>query len=160
MVVLTLTMAELKRLGLAGAGVDQYFHEKAKQVGKKISGLESAESQIETLANMGKGKEDELILSTVKELKKTPQFMDEIKKAWRTGNLVDLEKTGIKKMRDEFPELNQNLLITRNNAWLPKIKAMLVTPEKELVLVGALHLAGKDGVLAQLLRQGYKVEQY
>jgi uncharacterized protein len=160
MVVLTLTMAELKRLGLAGAGVDQFFLNKAKAQKKKITGLESAETQIKTLANMGEGQEDELILSTIKDFKKTPEFMDELKKAWRIGNLAGLEKTGIKTMRTEFPELNKSLLITRNNAWLPKIKAMLTTLERELILVGALHLVGDEGVLAQLTKQGYVVEQY
>jgi uncharacterized protein len=160
MVVLTLTMVELKKLGMAGAGVDQFFLDKAKAKGKKTSGLETAESQINTLENMGKGHEDELILSTIKELQKTPEFMEGMKKAWRTGNLADLEKIGIKPMRDEFPRLNQSLLTSRNNAWLTKIKAMLSTPERELILVGALHLAGVDGVLAQLKKQGYVVEQY
>jgi uncharacterized protein len=160
MVVLSLTMIELKRLGLADAGVDQFFLEKAKSKGKKITGLETAETQINTLENMGKGYENELILSTLKELKKTPEFMDEMKKAWRNGNLADLEKIGIKTMRAEFPELNKILLTNRNNAWLPKIKAMLGTPERELILVGALHLAGEEGVLAQLKKQGFVVEQY
>ena len=160
MVVLTLTMAELKRLGLAGAGVDHKFLDKAKTAGKKITGLESAETQINALGKMGKGHEDELILSTIKEIKQTPKFMDEMKTAWRFGNLVDLEKVGIKTIRAEFPELNQRLLTNRNTAWLPKIKAMLATPGRELILVGVLHLAGNDGVLAQLKKQGYFVEQY
>jgi uncharacterized protein len=160
MVVLSLTLAELKRLGLAETGVDQKFLEKAKKSGKQIIGLESAETQINTLANMGKGHENGMILSTIKELKKTPEFMDEMKKAWRNGNLEELERTGIKTMRAEFPELNKTLLTSRNNAWLPKIKEMLATPEKELILVGALHLAGEEGMLAQLKKQGYVVEQY
>ena len=160
MVVLTLTMTELKRLGLAGAGVDQFFLDKAKAKGKKTAGLESAETQISTLENMGKGRENELILSTIKELKQTPKFMEDMKKAWRTGNLVDLEQVGIKTMRAEFPELNKSLLISRNNTWIPKIKAMLTTPERELILVGALHLAGEEGVLAQLKKQGFAVEKY
>jgi uncharacterized protein YbaP (TraB family) len=63
-------------------------------------------------------------------------------------------------MHDEFPTLNQSLLVNRNNAWIPKIKAMLITPERELILVGALHLAGEEGVLAQLKKQGYVVEKY
>jgi uncharacterized protein len=150
----------LKRLGLADAGVDQFFLEKAKKSDKKITGLESAETQINALKNMANGRENELILSTIKELKQTPEFMDDMKKAWRTGNLIDLEKIGIKTMRAEFPELNKNLLTSRNNAWLPKIKAMLATPEKELILVGALHLAGEQGVFAQLTKQGYVVELY
>lgn len=160
MVVLTLTMAELQRLGLAGAGVDQFYLDKAKKTGKKFVGLESAQTQIKTLENMGKGQEDKLILSTIKDLKKTPEFMDEMKKAWRIGNLAGLEKSGISKMRSEYPQLNQSLLTARNNSWLPKIKAMVASPEREWVLVGALHLAGDEGILSQLKKQGYAIEQY
>lgn len=160
MVVLSLTMAELKRLGLADAGVDQFFLGKAKRTGIKTTGLESAETQIITLGNMGKGHENELILSTIKDLKKTPEFMDDMKKAWRIGNLANLEQIGIKTIQAEFPGLNQNLLTNRNNAWLPKIKAMLATPDRELVLVGVLHLVGENGILVQLKKQGFVVEQY
>jgi uncharacterized protein len=160
LVVISLTMGSLKKSGLADAGVDQFFFKKAQAQRKKITGLETAESQIKALATMGEGQEDELILSTIKELKKTPEYVEDIKKAWRTGNLASLEKNGVNAMRDEFPDLNQSLLVSRNNAWLPKIKAMLTTPERELILVGALHLAGKDGMLTQLKKQGYVVEQY
>lgn len=160
MVVITLTVAELQRLGLASSGVDQFYFDKAKKSGKTVSSLESADTQIQALASMGKGHENELILSTIKELKSTPKFMLAIKQAWRSGNLPDLEQIGIKTMQTEFPEINRTLLTSRNNTWLPKIKAMLATPEQELILVGTLHLAGKDGVLAQLQQQGYVVEQY
>ena len=160
MVALTLTLTEMNRLGLADSGVDQFFLNKAKSSGKKITGLEAAETQIDALENMGKGQEDQLILSTLKDLKKAPQFMDGMKKAWRLGDLDELEKVGLKTLQTEFPQLDRSLLIDRNNAWIPKIKNLLNSPERELILVGALHLAGKDGVLAQLQKQGFSVERY
>jgi uncharacterized protein len=160
LVVLTLTLAEMNRLGLAGAGVDQFFLNKAKSAGKKISGLESAEAQIRVLEDMGKGREDELILSTLGDLIKMQKYMDEMKKAWRIGNMADLANIGIESLQTEFPEFNKSLLIDRNNSWLPKIKAMLNTPKRELILVGALHLSGDDGILAMLKKQGYVVEAY
>ena len=54
----------------------------------------------------------------------------------------------------------KSLIADRNDAWLPKIEAMLKTREVEFVLVGALHLAGDDGLLSQLATRGYKVRQY
>jgi hypothetical protein len=36
---------------------------------------------------------------------------------------------------------------------------MLRSRETELVLVGALHLVGPEGLIAQLKRRGYRVEQ-
>jgi uncharacterized protein YbaP (TraB family) len=160
LVVLTLTMTKLKNLDMAGAGVDQFFLEKAKAQKKLVIGLESAEDQIQSLENMGKGQENELILSTIKEINKTKTYVVSVVKAWRSGNLTELENIGINQMRDQFPGLNQSLLTARNQAWLPKIETMLKTKDKELILVGALHLAGGDGILARLKSRGYRVEQY
>ena len=160
LVVLTLTLNRLKESGLAGMGVDEYYLKKAKTGKKPVKGLESIETQIEALASMGAGQEDELILSTIKDLKKTDTFMDKLTGAWRKGNLIELEKLGINPMKSQFPKLNESLLSSRNSAWLSKIEAMLDTPGKEFILTGVLHLAGKDGVLAQLQKKGYLVQQY
>ena len=51
------------------------------------------------------------------------------------------------------------LIVKRNNAWMPKIEAMLKTKQVEFILVGALHLAGEDGVLAKLASQGYSIQK-
>jgi uncharacterized protein YbaP (TraB family) len=51
------------------------------------------------------------------------------------------------------------LIVTdRNNKWMQKIEAMFATPEKEMVLVGSLHLVGDDGLLKQLRKKGYKIK--
>ncbi len=158
MVALTLTMAELQRLGMAETGVDDYFNKAALNDGKPLGQLETVERQIDLLANMGEGQEDEMILSTIEELEQLPALMNDLKTAWRAGDLGSLEQIAIEPMRKEFPDLYRSLLVSRNIGWLPKIEAMLQTPEKEFVLVGALHLAAKEGVIQQLRDRGYRVE--
>lgn len=160
LVVLTLTVAQLQRLQMADVGVDTLFHQKAKAQGKKITGLESAATQMTALDSLGTGQEDEVILSTIKELNTTKDYIDDLKQAWRKGNLATIEKIGLSAMQADSPELNRQLLTERNQQWLPKITAMLSSPERELILVGVLHLVGKDGLLALLQRQGYLVERY
>ncbi len=159
MVVIMLTVAELQRLGMADTGVDNYYFMKADQEGKRLDQLESVEQQVELIANMGKGHEDEMLLSTVDELQELPTVMAAMKTAWRTGNIKQLERLVILPMRQDFPALYQSLLVGRNNSWIPKIEIMLKTPEIELVLVGALHLAAAEGVIAQLIKRGYQVEK-
>ncbi len=61
-------------------------------------------------------------------------------------------------MQQDFPKLYHSLLVNRNNAWLPNIEHLLQTSELELVLIGALHLVGKEGLVAQLTALGYQVE--
>jgi uncharacterized protein YbaP (TraB family) len=160
LVMLTLMMSELQRLGMGDSGVDLFFNRKALAEGKPLGQLESVEKQLEVLENMAKGREDALILSTLSDIKQMPVMMTDLKNAWRTGNLSKLEEIGITPMRKEFPALFQSVLVERNRSWLPKIEAFLQTPETELILVGALHLAGKEGLILQLQQLGYKVEPF
>ncbi len=160
MVIITLLMAELNQLGMADTGVDSFFNHKARMEGKTLGELESFDVQLSVIENMGKGHEDEMILSAIEEMKELPLIMTEMKQAWRSGNSALLEKVGIAEMKKDYPKLYQLLLVNRNNAWIPKIKALLKTPETEFILVGALHLVGKDGIISTLRRQGYKVELF
>lgn len=158
MVVISLLMSELQRLDMADTGVDVYFHQKAVADDKKLGELESLQVQLEVIENMGKNQEDEMILQTIAEMKSLPLIMNDMKKAWRTGDIKKLESIGIAPMKKDFPGLFRLLLVDRNNAWIPKIEALLATPEVEFVLVGALHLISNQGVLAKLRSLGYKVE--
>jgi hypothetical protein len=160
MVVITLTLLELQKLGLNESGVDQFFSQRAQADSKPLAGLETPEQQLDTLERMGQGHENELILSTIKDMQNLPSIMHELKAAWRKGDMKALENIGITPMQTEYPVLYQDLLVRRNQSWLPEIMAMLLSPERELILVGALHLAGTDGVLEQLRRRGYTVEKY
>ena len=66
---------------------------------------------------------------------------------------------GITPLLKDFPDIYQSLLVDRNNNWLPQIEAMFDSKDTEFVLVGALHLVGKDGLLQRLEAAGYKVTQ-
>lgn len=158
MVSITLTMIELQRLGVAGSGVDAFFSQRASDDRKKIESLESAEQQVAFIAAMGEGREDEMIAYTLREIENLPALLQTMKEAWRAGDNARLEAVALKPMDTDFPDLTDRLLADRNKAWLPKIEAMLETEAVELILVGALHLAGEDGLLALLKARGYTVE--
>jgi uncharacterized protein YbaP (TraB family) len=42
---------------------------------------------------------------------------------------------------------------------MPKIEALFARPRHALVVVGAAHLVGADGLVAMLRAKGYTVEQ-
>jgi len=148
---------ELQRLGLGGVGVDAYFSARAIDDRKKLGQLETVEAQIAFLAGMGAGQEDEMLRFSLDEVEQLPVLMKSIKAAWRRGDMKKIKELGISSLKKDFPRLHKELLVDRNNAWIPQIEAMLKTTEVELVLVGALHLAGEDGLLAQLSARGYKI---
>ena len=160
MVSTMITMVELRRLGLVGIGVDTYFSTKSIDDQKKMGQLETVETQLAFIANMGAGQADEMLIYTLADIERLPTLMQSLKDAWRQGNMARLREVGITPFKNEFPVIYQSLLVDRNNAWIPQIEAMLKTRAVEFVLVGALHLAGDDGLLAQLSTRGYKVQQF
>ena len=108
---------------------------------------------------MGAGNEDDLIIHAIEELHEIVDVLGETKTAWRKGDLKGVEVASLDSWKDDFPELYKELVVDRNNNWLPQIKDMLKSKEVEFVMVGALHLFGKPGVLAQLRKVGFKVKQ-
>ena len=159
MLSITLTVLELRRLGFTEAGVDQHYLARAQQDRKALGYLESLDSQVGFLVNMGKGQEDQLIQHTLAEMEALPAYMDVMRNAWRTGDLEQLRAVGLDPWVEQFPQLYDEILVKRNHNWLPEIRRLLATGETELVLFGAMHLVGDDGVLALLEDLGYGVQR-
>ncbi|WP_415903305.1 TraB/GumN family protein [Neptuniibacter sp. QD29_5] len=158
-VMLTMLGIEFQRLGISEDGADTVYYQKAINDGKSTLGLESIEDHIGFIAELGEGNEERYLKQTLEDMKETESMMREMVLYWKSGDAAGLEKIVIKQMKDDYPKVYQSLLVDRNERWLPQIKAMLTTPDVEFVLVGAAHLIGPDGILKELIRQGYSVEQ-
>ena len=159
MLIMMLTVIEMKRLNIAGTGVDQFYINKGLKDKKTFAFLEDIDEQLDFMVNMGKDNPDEMIKYTLRDINQLAPQLAAIKKSWRNGDNKELEKISLTPWKDGFPELYQTLLVKRNHKWLPKIERMLKTKEIEFVMFGALHLVGGDGVLKLLEAKGYRVEQ-
>jgi len=159
MVVVTLSTIELQRMGLAGMGVDGFFNAQARVDKKSMGQLETPEQQVAFIAEMGTGLENEIIEHTLRDLKSLPNLLKVLKRAWRHGDIEKLNEVGILPFKRDYPEVYQALLVKRNKIWLPQIEALLKSKEIELVLVGALHLVGDEGILQLLQKNGYQIEK-
>ncbi|MGH1485067.1 MAG: TraB/GumN family protein [Cellvibrionaceae bacterium] len=159
MLSVMLTIIELQRLGLAGMGVDEFYNQKAKRDDKPRYSLETLEDQFNAMLAMGKGQENQIIRHTLKELERLSAVMEKTKAAWRKGDNKALIDVALTPWAEQFPSLYTALLVERNQRWLPKIEDFIRSPEVEYILVGALHLAGPDSVLAMLKAKGYRVQQ-
>lgn len=139
-------------------GLELYFSRKAKQDRKPTKGLESLNEQISFLSGLSEINPNTLVMETIKEIETGQQSLDELLTAWQTGNgraLDSLINVGLK----EFPEVGEMLLVKRNQNWLKKIEPLLKEKQNYLIVVGAGHLVGDQG-LVQLLRQkGYQIQQ-
>ncbi|CCK75538.1 GumN family protein [Oleispira antarctica RB-8] len=160
MIALIVTLEELKKYGLTAQGVDSFMGDKASLDGKMVTKLESIDEQINYIATMSEGYESELILQTLEDIQVLSRDLTIMRDAWRSGNSHDLFETGISPMKKDYPQIYHSLLVERNNNWLPKIERLIKQPESKFILVGALHLIGEDGLLEQLKRRGYQVQQY
>ncbi|MDN3653486.1 TraB/GumN family protein [Thalassotalea ponticola] len=159
MLSITLTMLEMQRLGIGGTGVDMYYNALGENDNKDFVFLEQGEEQVDFLAKLGAGYEDEFINYTLDDINRLGQVMSEMKQAWRTGQSKALFDLAAKDWRDTFPASYQSLIVQRNHNWIDDIESYFNSDEVELVLVGALHLVGPDGVLNMLRAKGYTIEQ-
>ena len=159
MVVILMTVIELQRLGVVGAGVDDHFNARVSEDGKQKGQLETVAQQIEFIADMGAGNEDAMLSYNLGEIARLPETWRSMTRAWRDGDMATLADLAAKPLRQDFPEIYRSMLLHRNQAWLPQLEALAASQQVELVLVGALHLAGADGLLAALAERGYRIRQ-
>ncbi|MBN2183912.1 MAG: TraB/GumN family protein [Candidatus Krumholzibacteriota bacterium] len=159
LVSIALLGIELQRLGIVQAGIDLFYHKRAKADGKEVKGLESIDKQIDYLLSIGEGNEDEFVIHTVKELRETGETIDGLIESWKNGDEVKMYQYMVESIRDAYPELFDRLIFERNGNWVPQIEAFFDSGEKEFVLMGAAHLLGDDGIIEQLRGLGYSVEK-
>jgi uncharacterized protein len=159
MAALTLVQVEWQQAGFdPQLGLDKHFYDQAKADGKTTQGLETAEYQISRLDGMTMEQQEHLLAESLKEAESEKANMKKLVEAWRTGDAPAVEKIVLSDLKAE-PVLYQRLLVERNRNWLPKIEALFARPKHSLVVVGAAHLVGPDGLLGALRAKGYTVEQ-
>ena len=126
---------------------------------KPVLGLETAEDQIHVLFGiLNLQQQADALLCSMKNLDKLIAFVPEIINCYNQGDLKKLaelsEDTEIcPSISNESDALNKD----RNNAWMKKLPEIM-KEKPAFIAVGALHLAGKDGLLNLLEKEGYKVE--
>ena len=159
MVMLTLTALQVQQAGLdVNLGLDKYFFDKAKAAGKPIVGLETAESQIDRFDQMPETLQEQLLRSALEDLDAQNRELNTIVTAWQRGDAAGLERTLLSGFR-QYPAAYRSLIVERNNNWMPQLDKCLARTTPCLVVVGAAHLVGPDGLLALLQRKGYRIEQ-
>ena len=159
LLAITMDMLELQKSGFdPSQGVDKYFYNKAKKNGKKIDGFETAEYQLNLLGDLPADMEETVLLQTMKEHDDIQKEIVAIIEAWKSGDADVLDTILLKSFKD-YPGVHKRLIVDRNKNWMPKIESLLGQKENVMIIVGAAHLVGKDGVIAVLKQRGYQVEQ-
>jgi uncharacterized protein YbaP (TraB family) len=84
--------------------------------------------------------------------------MDQLINAWRRGDSKFLEQHMLADIQ-QHAELYEAIVARRNRSWVKQIVALLQDESDYLVIVGALHLIGEDGIPRLLDRQGIDTRQ-
>lgn len=156
---LTITQLQLASMGLdPNSGVEQRLLTRATADGKPIEGLETLEDQLGMLASLPPGQQRQFLLYSLEDAADESKELNALLTAWRSGDAAALAKL-LQHNFEQFPELYRPLTIDRNRRWLAKLQEILSASDDALVVVGALHLVGKDSVLDLLQRAGYRVTQ-
>ncbi len=156
---ITVSMLEMQRLGMSEAGVEDHVMQWVSTDDRDVFGLETAEKQISFLLEMGGSTPDDIIGFTIDDLSGLEEQVDILRTAWRSGDVDEIDQSILHDMRSAYPKIYQQLIVERNNNWIPELKALLADSDTEMVLVGIGHLAGPDSLLKLLAAQGYRIRQ-
>jgi len=156
---ITLTQLKLQMLGFdASAGVEQQLLALAQRDRKEIKGLETLEEQLEAMDQLPPATQRDFLLATLDEAADIENRIGDIVSAWRTGDLRAMEADLLDGMRDQ-PELYRRIVVERNRNWVRKIEALARGERDVLVVVGTLHLVGRDSLIKMLGEAGHAPRQ-
>jgi uncharacterized protein len=141
----------------ADLGVDMQLNARAKSVGKSVIGLEPVDFQLGLFDTIAPEDQEKMLMQAEGPDSTMHQLMF-IKDAWLEGNTGKLDSLLNSRM-GRSASLFAKLVTDRNKSWIPKIEQLANGKDDALVVVGAAHLVGKEGVLELLRAKGYTIEQ-
>ena len=157
---ITLSVLPMMRAGYdPNAGADRQIDAFGDANGKRMRAFETAAEQVGLLANFNEEVQRQMLLETIEEVERGPEQMEQMATAWEVGDLATLERMVIDDVRTDYPAFYEVLLANRNDAWVATLKQELEGTGVDFVAVGAAHLLGEDGLVAQLRAAGYSVER-
>jgi hypothetical protein len=139
-------------------GVEEQLVRRAQSDHKSTGGLETLSEELGGLVALSREDQVKMLDQTLDETKELQAEMQDIIAAWRRGDTQRLAKL-LSTEYSSFPALYRPLVTERNEKWLPQIEQMLKGEANVMVVVGALHVVGKGGLLELLRKDGYTAKQ-
>lgn len=156
---ITVEMMALYRIGFNPMlGIEMHLASRAMGDGKPIEGLEEVQEQLQLLDGLSLQAQRDMLIQTLEEGAAISETIDEIIRAWRHGDIDTLE-SGLLDSLGQHEELHDVLVTQRNLRWVEQIDALRNDSDDYLVIVGAMHLVGADGVPNLLAEKGVQVRQ-
>ena len=153
-----MVMSILAQRLLPCAGMESYdmnFAKMATEQKKELLGLEKVEDQLGVFDAIPDSLEIRSIMNMVNDFESHKKEFSRMSSIYKTQDLDALYQ-----LLAESPEMmgSQELLLDRRNRnWIPVMESVMKN-STTFFAVGAGHLAGSQGVLELLRKQGYKVK--
>jgi uncharacterized protein YbaP (TraB family) len=158
MAEVTLTVALAQRAGATtGGGVEQTIVRDPNLTARRRA-FETVEQQVALFADAPPREQAQALEQTLREIEEDPLSYERLAKAWAASDLAALQAEALDPMQKESPALFKRLVADRNRAWTAKIVERLKGSGKTVVVVGAGHLIGPQGLPQRLRALGYRVE--
>lgn len=121
--------------------------------------FETAEEQIRFFADMSDEVQAQLLVTVIEQIEEGPETLARMADAWRAGDVDTLNEIVNGSLTEVSDEVYETLIVKRNQAWVEEIKTLMQGDEEAVIIVGAGHLIGEDGVPTLLQADGIKVER-
>lgn len=142
------------------SGVDVATTQRARVAEKPIETLETIEQQLRIFADLPESAELTYLDDVAREQLSPPRDGVVLERAWLNGDMNRLGAALVDHMKAERPALYDALLLRRNLAWADRLDAVMRQGRgTDLVVVGALHMAGNEGLPALMRARGYTVRR-
>ncbi len=139
-------------------GIETHLMERAIADKKEILGFETMRQQLELLDGLSEEAQNAMLMQALTEGVELEGMMDAIIDAWRKGDVQFMEDNLLADM-ENYPELNRVIVVDRNIDWTNQIEELMDDDIDYLIVVGALHLVGDEGVPELLEARGHEVVQ-
>jgi uncharacterized protein YbaP (TraB family) len=159
----------LKEIGTGGGqAIDLAIHDMAKAAGKTTSGLETKAEQLAVFDGLTKDEQARLLEQTLDQRDKDArEGKDPVARlmtlyvAGEEAPLLHELNAGFDLSRPLDKKLLTRLITDRNKRMVTRIAALFKAHPRRayFVAVGAAHLLGDDGIIAQLKKKGMRIER-
>ena len=134
---------------------EEVFMNAMTAMNKEIDGIETPEEQLEAFSQISLKAQAGATLQMIDSLPALRTELEKIQRVYDSGDIEALYGV-VQNSLVEYGRYDKQLLSDRNHRWIPRIREMMKN-RPVFIAVGAGHLAGPDGVLALLKKEGYRV---
>ena len=120
--------------------------------------FETPEFQLEIFSGMSQDDQVSMLMKGIEEMDQAPEQLNELIASWLAGG--DGSEEMVKEIGAEDADFEARLFSNRNRTWVAELTKLLEGKgETALVVVGAGHMAGENGLPKLLEKAGYTVER-